>query len=150
MDMSVPAGGSATIVEQPKSPSGNRRNASELDVWLEKAEAMGELKRITAEVDPDLEAAHITYLVTEAAARGRDVIEPTAEGEDAYVREVHSLARLGEKFYMECTPGYYNSEGAPGNRAGFLTDTYGAGPIVFFDKLAAWRAEGKLDGLQLR
>jgi 3-polyprenyl-4-hydroxybenzoate decarboxylase len=38
-------------------------NASELDVWLEKAEAMGELKRITAEVSPDLEAAHITYLV---------------------------------------------------------------------------------------
>ena len=31
--------------------------------WLEKAEAMGELKRITAEVSPDLEAAHITYLV---------------------------------------------------------------------------------------
>ena len=32
-------------------------------LWLEKAEAMGELKRITAEVSPDLEAAHITYLV---------------------------------------------------------------------------------------
>jgi 4-hydroxy-3-polyprenylbenzoate decarboxylase len=38
-------------------------NASDLDIWLEKAEAMGELKRITAEVSPDLEAAHITYLV---------------------------------------------------------------------------------------
>jgi 3-polyprenyl-4-hydroxybenzoate decarboxylase len=38
-------------------------NASELDIWLEKAEAMGELKRISAEVSPDLEAAHITYLV---------------------------------------------------------------------------------------
>ena len=38
-------------------------NASDLDVWLEKVEALGELKRITAEVDPDLEAATITYLV---------------------------------------------------------------------------------------
>src|SRR5262245_1565048 len=38
-------------------------NASDLDLWLEKVEAMGELKRITAEVDPDLEAATITYLV---------------------------------------------------------------------------------------
>ena len=64
MDMGVKAGGNATTVEQPKSqPSGDRRNASDLDVWLEKAEAMGELKRITAEVSPDLEAAHITYLV---------------------------------------------------------------------------------------
>ena len=62
MDMSVPAGGNATTVEQPNQAD-ERRNASELDVWLEKAEAMGELKRITAEVSPDLEAAHITYLV---------------------------------------------------------------------------------------
>src|SRR5262249_50551397 len=38
-------------------------NASGLDAWLEKGEALGELKRITAEVDPDLEAATITYLV---------------------------------------------------------------------------------------
>jgi hypothetical protein len=62
MEMSVPAGGKA--LEQPKArPSTGQRNASELDAWLEKAEAMGELKRIKAEVSPELEAAHITYLV---------------------------------------------------------------------------------------
>src|ERR1700692_4638185 len=38
-------------------------NASDLDAWLDKVEQMGELKRITAQVDPDLEAATITYLV---------------------------------------------------------------------------------------
>src|SRR5258708_38816779 len=64
MDMGVKAGGNATTIEQPKhKPSADRRNSSDLDIWLEKAEAMGELKRITAEVSPDLEAAHITYLV---------------------------------------------------------------------------------------
>ncbi len=64
MDMGVKAGGNATKVEQPKTrPGSDRPNASELDLWLEKAEAMGELKRITAEVSPELEAAHITYLV---------------------------------------------------------------------------------------
>jgi 4-hydroxy-3-polyprenylbenzoate decarboxylase len=64
MDMGVKAGGNATTIEQPKNkPSSDRRNSSDLDLWLEKAEAMGELKRITAEVSPDLEAAHITYLV---------------------------------------------------------------------------------------
>src|SRR6201986_2173898 len=63
MEMSGPAGGNATTVAQPKNHNKDRRNASELDVWLEKAEQMGELKRITAEVNPDLEAAHITYLV---------------------------------------------------------------------------------------
>src|ERR1700680_3202701 len=64
MEMSVKAGGQATNVQQPKrAPGVHRSNASELDAWLEKAEAMGELKRITAEGSPDLEAAHITYLV---------------------------------------------------------------------------------------
>ena len=70
MDMSVKAGGNAVTVEQPKKPQttkpadpATRRNSSDLDLWLEKVEAMGELKRITAEVSPDLEAATITYLV---------------------------------------------------------------------------------------
>ena len=53
MEMSVKAGGQAITVEQPKNkPSTDRRNSSDLDIWLEKAEAMGELKRITAEVSP--------------------------------------------------------------------------------------------------
>jgi UbiD family decarboxylase len=38
-------------------------NQSDLDLWLDKVEALGELKRITAEVDPDLEASTLTYLV---------------------------------------------------------------------------------------
>jgi len=63
MEMSVKTSGDATTIEQPKERGSDRRNASELDAWLERAEAMGELKRITAEVSPDLEAAHITYLV---------------------------------------------------------------------------------------
>src|SRR5258707_13032655 len=64
MKMSVGAGGDAKTVDQPRNqPSPDRRNSSDLDIWLEKAEAMGELKRITAEVSCDLEAAHITYLV---------------------------------------------------------------------------------------
>src|SRR5205085_4679469 len=64
MDMSVtisPNKQEADAKPQPQTP--RAANASDLDAWLEKVEAMGELKRITAEVDPDLEAATITYLV---------------------------------------------------------------------------------------
>jgi 4-hydroxy-3-polyprenylbenzoate decarboxylase len=48
--------------EAAKTPA-RGANSSDLDTWLEKVEALGELKRITAEVDPDLEAATVTYLV---------------------------------------------------------------------------------------
>ncbi len=97
----------------------------------------------------DEQANHVAYLVSEARKRGRAALEPTAEAEQAYVDEIHHLARFGERFFMECTPGYYNSEGAPGNKAGFLTDMYGAGPLRFFDVLKAWRADGTMKGLAL-
>jgi cation diffusion facilitator CzcD-associated flavoprotein CzcO len=96
------------------------------------------------------QARHVTHLVTEAKARGAQVLEPTPEAEEAYVQEVRSLARMGQRYYSECTPGYYNSEGQAGNRQGFFSDMYGAGPLVFFDVLKAWRAAGDLKGLSLR
>ena len=44
-------------------PTTARANHSDLDAWIEKVEAMGQLKRITAEVDQNLEAATLSYLV---------------------------------------------------------------------------------------
>ena len=64
MDMSVSvAPEKQTVSAATKPDHGRSPNASDLDEWLAKVDAMGELKRITAEVDPDLEAATITYLV---------------------------------------------------------------------------------------
>ena len=49
----------------------------------------------------------------------------------------------GERFYAECTPGYYNNEGKPNeNPVGFRSGTYGAGPIRFFRVLDEWRQNG--------
>ena len=56
MDMSVTVG-AAGGDGQPEKTDGRKvsrgANSSDLDAWLEKVEALGELKRITAEVDPD-------------------------------------------------------------------------------------------------
>ncbi|MDP6343786.1 MAG: UbiD family decarboxylase [Alphaproteobacteria bacterium] len=43
-------------------PPRNIEQLSDLDIWLEKAEAHGEIKHITAEVNPDLESSTIAYL----------------------------------------------------------------------------------------
>jgi cyclohexanone monooxygenase len=95
------------------------------------------------------QAGHVAYMVSRARDRGAAVLEPTAEAEEAYVEEVRSLARMGQRFYQECTPGYYNSEGAAGNRSGFFSDMYGAGPLRFFELLAEWRATGEMSGVTL-
>ena len=96
------------------------------------------------------QAKHVTHIVSEAGARGAEALEPTAEAEEAYVQEVRSLARMGERFYRECTPGYYNSEGQAGNRQGFFSEMYGAGPLRFFEVLREWRGAGNLPGIELR
>src|SRR6476660_10547631 len=66
MDMGVTVG-AASDERQPATAAAKKivrgPNSSDLDAWLDKVEALGELKRITAEVDPDLEQATITYLV---------------------------------------------------------------------------------------
>jgi cyclohexanone monooxygenase len=82
-------------------------------------------------------------------ARGAKVVEVSAEAEHDYVDEVKQFANVGARFYAECTPGYYNSEGRPGNHSGFFSDMHGAGPIRFFEMLEEWRDDGKLRGLNL-
>ena len=96
------------------------------------------------------QAQHVTYLLTQARERGYDVIEATAQAQDAYVQEVRRMAGIGARFYRECTPGYYNSEGAAGNRNGFFSETYGAGNLVFYAMLEKWRESGSLEGIMLR
>src|SRR5204863_9473155 len=54
----------------------------------------------------DEQANHVAYLVGEARKRGGAALEPTAEAEQTYVDEIHHLARLGERFFAECTPGH--------------------------------------------
>ncbi len=63
MEMSVSVPAARETNKQTAEARAATPNASDLEIWLQKVEAMGELKRITAEVDPNLEAATITYLV---------------------------------------------------------------------------------------
>jgi cyclohexanone monooxygenase len=77
-------------------------------------------------------------------------VEATQQAEDGWVDEIKRTARLGERFFAECTPGYYNNEGKPQDGGGFFTDNYGAGSEVFFQILRDWRAKGDLAGLELR
>ena len=98
----------------------------------------------------NMQAKQVTYMLDQLSARGGDVIEATEEAEQAWVTEMRDKARLGVKFYSDCTPGYYNNEGKLGNPNGFFAGTYGAGPIAFFELLDEWRADGTMPGVEVR
>ena len=53
-------------------------------------------------------------------------------------------------FQEQCTPGYYNNEGRPSEGGGLIVQSYGDGPIVFFQLLDGWRSAGDFAGLELR
>ncbi len=95
------------------------------------------------------QAKHVTYILDQARQQGAMRVEATLEAETAWLAEMQDKARLAELFYAECTPGYYNNEGKPGNPNGFFAGSYGAGPIKFFRILDEWRATGRLEGVAL-
>jgi cyclohexanone monooxygenase len=94
----------------------------------------------------DQQARHATFIMEEAERRAAGAVDITAEAEQAWVEEMKDKARLGVKFYTECTPGYYNNEGKVGAAGGFFSSLYGAGPIHFFQLLDEWRASGDYAG----
>ncbi|KAJ7625607.1 flavin-binding monooxygenase-like family protein [Roridomyces roridus] len=104
-------------------------------------------------------ASHVAQILVEAERRvdqtERITIEVTEEGEDAYTAEVvkraTSFAGVGG-----CTPGYYNKEGqasatGPQEQAKEAQgNIWGEGPLKFEEFLNTWRAEGRLEGIEIK
>ena len=97
------------------------------------------------------QAKHIAYILAEAQNRGATTVEPSKDGQDAWVGTIRELAIDNSAFELSCTPGYYNNEGRGGaeGNGSFLGDFYAPGFYAFEELLAEWRATGDLDGLEL-
>ena len=95
------------------------------------------------------QAKHIAYIVEHCLGTQVKEMEPSEEAEAAWVQTIVESAIDRQKFAEECTPGYYNNEGMPSPLAA-RNGPYGKGPIAFTKLLEAWRADGNLQGLELR
>ncbi|MFM8272032.1 MAG: monooxygenase, partial [Gemmata sp.] len=94
------------------------------------------------------QSRHVAYIVRQALDRGARTVEVSEQAERDWVETIIRLSGLGRQFLEECTPGYYNNEGKPGERNG-QDGFYGAGSVAFFRLLADWRERGDLAGLEL-
>ncbi|GAA3725439.1 flavin-containing monooxygenase [Gordonia hankookensis] len=94
------------------------------------------------------QADHISYIIGEALRRDATYVEPTSEAEEGWVQTIREFSVDNSTFTMECTPGYYNSEGEPNGRS-FLGDPFWGGFYELSDRLQAWRDTGELEGLVL-
>ena len=81
------------------------------------------------------QAEHVAAVIARAEDQGAQRIEPTANATERWARTIQDTTRDGGDFLAECTPGYYNGEGAR-TSAGF---SYAPGPVAFHRLLREWR-----------
>jgi len=94
------------------------------------------------------QSQHISYIVAEGRKRGAETIEPSEQAQDDWQEVLRGSARANTDFGMECTPGYYNNEGKPGEGPGWFGGNYGGTAHEFFAILRDWRGEGDLPGIE--
>ncbi len=81
------------------------------------------------------QAEHIAAVIAEGIKTGARAIEPTSKAVEEWGRTIRENALDNAAFQAECTPGYYNREGAGGTGG----TSYGPGPVAFHRLLAHWR-----------
>jgi cyclohexanone monooxygenase len=97
----------------------------------------------------DEQSKHLAYVLDRVQREGVTLVEATQEAEDAWVQTIVDMAQYNVKFLEACTPGYYNNEGRPAERT-VRNGSYGAGSPAFIRVLEQWRANDRLDGLELQ
>ncbi len=96
----------------------------------------------------DEQSQHLAYVIREVRSRGARSVEPAQHAEDAWGAEIDK----GNGFLQiqaSCTPGYFNDEGKLGESQGWLAGFYPEGTEALFAHFRDWRADGKLEGLEL-
>ena len=94
------------------------------------------------------QSLHIAYMIGHAMNSNVNCIEASQAGEDGWVETIQKMAVFNQRFLEECTPGYYNNEGKPGQGNSLLGSQYGGGPEAFFQILRDWREAGSFEGVE--
>ena len=95
------------------------------------------------------QSQHIAYIIEHALKQGVRTVETSEEAEGEWVRNIFAFGAATGGFSVDCTPGYYNNEGKPGEGPGWFGGNYAGGAQQFFEVLREWRAQGDLEGLEL-
>src|SRR3954454_16120363 len=86
----------------------------------------------------DEQSKHMAYIIGHAMSHDVRTVETSEEAEKQWVATILELAANNLSFLESCTPGYYNNEGKPAERAG-QNGFYGGGSIAVIKLITGWR-----------
>ena len=89
----------------------------------------------------DEQSKHVAKIIQQCLTSQVRTIEVSQAAEDAWQAEMSAKAVSRDKFYKDCTPGYYNSEGKPGAST-FFNGIYGGGPFEYMRIIHDWENDG--------
>lgn len=96
----------------------------------------------------DEQSHYVAHIVSTAVEQGFQTVEASKEAVEAWVEEIRNAPsnRALFEFYIECTPGYYNSEGKAKSMDDlFIGGRYGGGALGYYALLEKW-SDGRLAG----
>jgi cyclohexanone monooxygenase len=93
-------------------------------------------------------AKHIAHIVEHVRAAGADIVEATETAEEDWFDEMQRSPFALFEFLAECTPSYYNSEGAT-HSINVRNGPYGGGGVQYLEHLETWRNQGRMQGLKM-
>lgn len=97
------------------------------------------------------QAEHIAYVVQAVEDASASTVETTRGAEDEWQDVIFGNPNPEvAKFWEDCTPSYFNSEGKPRNPKGLLVGRYPRGAKEYFMMLHDWREDGSLRGLVVK
>ncbi|KAE8373284.1 FAD/NAD(P)-binding domain-containing protein [Aspergillus bertholletiae] len=80
---------------------------------------------------------------------GVQAIEPSADAEQEWGQQIEDGTRRRVEMLRACPPGYYNKEGRP-EEIPARWGPYPPGIVAWEGVLKAWRAEGSMQGMEMR
>jgi cation diffusion facilitator CzcD-associated flavoprotein CzcO len=97
----------------------------------------------------DVQASHAAWIIAWALEHGVTEVETSLRAEAAWVDTVVARSTATAERAKTCTPGYYNREGQADAKTRQGSFFFG-GPTEYADILQAWRANGDMEGLEIR
>lgn len=84
----------------------------------------------------DVQSIYMADLISHCIDNGLGSVEPTPEAEREWVERCVELSAARREFHLNCTPSYFNFEGAPPEQYQ-LNAPFGGGALAYFEELEA-------------